>query len=112
MTNGIINKENAEKPSPKPQEEWVSLNLSQKIFKIDNCIKNFQTKYKFEVVDALNNGHIILKTVSSITANERGILLLNLELHLKNQIDQSLTIWLQPVGDKSKLRQLRGIEIK
>ena len=27
-------------------------------------------------------------------------------------IDNGITVWLEPVGDKSKLRNLRGIEIK
>ena len=47
-----------------------------------------------------------------IKASERGILLLDLEQLLKNKIDQGITIWLEPVGDKSKLRNLRGIKIK
>ena len=34
------------------------------------------------------------------------------KLLLKNSIEKSITIWLEPVGDKSKLRMLRGIEIK
>ena len=35
-----------------------------------------------------------------------------LEEKLKKEIDEGLTIWLEPVGDKSKLRNLRGIVIK
>ena len=31
---------------------------------------------------------------------------------LKSKIDQGITIWLEPVGDKSKLRNLRGITFK
>ena len=38
--------------------------------------------------------------------------LLNLEERLKNNIDKGLTVWFEPVGDKSKLRNLRGIKIK
>ena len=37
---------------------------------------------------------------------------LNLEERLKNNIDKGLTVWFEPVGDKSKLRNLRGIKIK
>ena len=42
--------------------------------------------------------------------NKRGLFLLELEERLKSAIDKGITIWLEPVGDKSKLRQLRGIK--
>ena len=39
-------------------------------------------------------------------------MLLELEEKLKKELDEGITIWLEPVGDKSKLRNLRGINIK
>ena len=39
-------------------------------------------------------------------------MLLDLEEKLKNEIDLGITVWCEPVGDKSKLRNLRGIKIK
>ena len=45
-------------------------------------------------------------------ANERGLFLLELEEKLKLAVDQGITVWCEPVGDKSKLRNLRGVEIK
>ena len=39
-------------------------------------------------------------------------MLLELESYLKENIDKGLTVWLEPVGDRSKLRNLRGIKIK
>jgi len=48
----------------------------------------------------------------SISASIRGTMLLDLEQVLKNSIDKGITVWLVPVGDKSKLRNLRGIQIK
>ena len=50
---------------------------------------------------------MILKFLPS---NIRGILLLDLEDRIKKNIDKGLTVWLEPVGDKSKLRNLRGIK--
>ena len=38
--------------------------------------------------------------------------MLDFEESLKKNIDRGITIWLEPVGDKSKLRNLRGVEIK
>ena len=40
------------------------------------------------------------------------MLLLDIEDMLKKTVDIGVTIWLKAVGDKSKLRNLRGIEIK
>ena len=42
----------------------------------------------------------------------RGIILLDLEEQLKKNIDQGLTVWLEPIGDKSKLRNLRGVKFQ
>ena len=39
-------------------------------------------------------------------------MLLNFEKKIKNDIDKCLTVWCDPVGDKSKLRNLRGIKLK
>ena len=36
---------------------------------------------------------------------------IELEQKLKSNIDVGITIWCEPVGDKSKLRKLRGIQI-
>ena len=39
------------------------------------------------------------------------MLLLDIEEILKKTVDEGITVWLEAVGDKSKLRKLRGIEI-
>ena len=57
-----------------------------------------------------DDGQIILRVQKSIPSNIRGILLLDLEDRIKKNIDKGLTVWLEPVGDKSKLRNLRGIK--
>ena len=84
----------------------------------ENRIKLVLTELKknilykdFEVIKAPNNGQIVLKIQRIIPANERGVLLLELEEMLKSVIDKGITVWCEPVGDKSKLRQLRGVKI-
>jgi hypothetical protein len=47
-----------------------------------------------------------------MSASERGTFLLDLESLLKSQIDNGINIWLEPIGDKNSLRNLRGIEVK
>ncbi len=65
----------------------------------------------FEVIKAPDSGQIVLKIERIIPANKRGLLLLELEEMLKSVVDEGITIWCEPVGDKSKLRKLRGVEI-
>ena len=36
----------------------------------------------------------------------------DLEAFLKESIDPGLVVWLEPLGDRSSLRNLRGIEVK
>ena len=64
-----------------------------------------------EVIEAPDNGQIVLKIENTIPANVRGIMLLELEEKLKSVLDKGISLWLEPVGDKSKLRKLRGIQI-
>ena len=110
--NNYINKKFSYEESPKTKEEWRYLSDDDRINLVFGILRKNQKYENFEVLRAEKNGYIILKIEKSIQASERGILLLNLEELLKKTIDQGLTIWLEPVGDKSKLRNLRGIEIK
>ena len=85
--------------------------ISRKDMVID-YLKSDKKYHEIEVLDAAENGHIILKINSQIPANVRGIYLLSLEKKLKEHIDQGLSVWLEPIGDKSKLRKLRGVEVR
>ncbi len=107
-----INKKYSLENSPKPSKNWIELPESKRIKKIHEILLS-DPKYKhFEIIRAEENGYVILRIENSIEAKIRGVLLLELEEILKNSIDHGITIWLEPVGDKSKLRNLRGIEIK
>tara|TARA_B110000003_G_C16365180_1_gene424334 strand:+ start:340 stop:606 length:267 start_codon:yes stop_codon:yes gene_type:complete len=77
---------------------------------VSTTIGSYSLEIDFDVVSVPDNGQIVLKTSENIAPNVRGLLLLNLEKKLKEDIDIGITIWLEPVGDKSKLRQLRGVQ--
>ena len=76
----------------------------------DNKIKD--QIFDFEVFKTPDNGQIVLKASEPIPSNKRGEILLDLEDHLKQNIDKGLTVWFEPIGDKSKLRNLRGIKFQ
>ena len=108
----LICKENSVAKTPVTDVKWQNKSDVERVKLIQNFLSQ-ETEYReYEVINADKDGQIILKIEKSIPANSRGILLLELEEELKKKIDKGLTIWLEPVGDKSKLRNLRGITIK
>ena len=64
------------------------------------------------VAEAREDGQVILRFTEPVSPDRRGTILLDFEETLKREIDAGLTVWLEPLGDKSSLRRLRGIEVK
>ncbi len=93
-----------------PTKNWLEMDLSLRKKIISTTIGSYSLGTDFDVVSVPDNGQIVLKTSENIAPNVRGLLLLNLEKKLKEDIDIGLTVWLEPVEDKSKLRQLRGVQ--
>jgi len=67
---------------------------------------------KYNLISAKNNGFVTIDFLKSMSVNERSNYLLSIESELCSRLDGSITIWVAPVGDKSSLRNLRGIEVK
>jgi hypothetical protein len=108
----FINKIFANQDSPKVTSEWRNHTNEARVKLILRELAKDKLYEKFGVLKAESSGQVILKIEQTIPANERGILLLNLEKKLKKNIDSGITLWLEPIGDKSKLRNLRGISFK
>jgi len=107
-----ITKKFANEDSPKVSSVWKNKTNEEKKESILKILIKSNYYETFQVIKADDNGQIILKTEKTIKASERGVMLLNLEYLIKESIDNGITLWLEPVGDKSKLRNLRGIKIK
>ncbi len=97
--------------TPTTNNEWLSLSKEKRVELIKLELKKKKID-NFEIYDAPDDGRIIFKVTDPIQSNKRGLLLLDLEEQLKKKINNGLTVWLEPVGDKSKLRNLRGITFK
>lgn len=97
--------------TPKPSEKWVNLEPLDRIQLCKTKLKNKITQFHFEILDAKDDGQVIIEFENTPSANERGMLLLDLEELLKS-IDDALTIWHVSLGDKNSLRNLRGITLK
>ena len=96
--------------TPTTSKDWVVKSEKDRIEMILKELKKNILYKDFEVVKAPDNGQIVIRIEKIIPANVRGLLLLELEEKLK-LIDNGITLWCEPVGDKSKLRKLRGVEI-
>ena len=97
--------------TPQTSENWKEKSEQERIKIISEELQKNILYKDLEVVKAPDNGQVVLKIEQIMPANERGLFLLNLEEKLKLTIDQGITIWCEPVGDKSKLRKLRGVKI-
>ena len=97
--------------TPTSSEDWKKKSEKDRIEKISYLLKSNVLYKNLIVVKALDNGQVIIRIDHLIPANKRGVLLLDLESLLKKTMDQGITVWCEPVGDKSKLRQLRGVTI-
>ena len=106
-----INKEFANEDSPVVSSSWKNKTNEDREKTISKVLADNNQNEIFEIVRADQNGQIILRTEKTITASERGVMLLDLEYLIKESVDNGITLWLEPVGDKSKLRNLRGIKI-
>ena len=107
-----ITKKFANEESPKVSSFWKNKTNEERIESVVKILIKNNHHDTFQVIKADDNGQITLKTEKTIKASERGVMLLNIEYLIKESLDNGITLWLEPVGDKSKLRNLRGITLK
>lgn len=113
MENPAIDLSFANDDSPMPGSKWLNSTEHDRLSQVKNSLDSLYPDWEneFSLVSARDNGFVTLEFKVSIPIEIRGIHLLDIEKHLKNSIDQGITLWIAPVGDKSSLRKLRGIEI-
>jgi len=107
-----INISFANEKSPVPGTDWAGMTDRERIELVQDEMIKFDSDYTVTVVDAKKDGQIALIINDQLSAKERGTFLLDMEAHLKESVDNGLTVWHEPIGDKSSLRNLRGIEVK
>lgn len=99
--------------TPVPGAAWTALTERQRVDQIKNKLQATPVQFLslIEIITAKADGQVIVQMRESLPANKRGPFLLDLEDYLR-EIDQALVVWLEPLGDKNSLRNLRGIEVK
>lgn len=112
MPNEILKYANSN--TPYPGLEWQQLSDIERSTRVINALRAGTTAFNdvVAIIAAKKDGQIIANLVEPISASKRGTLLLDLESFLKEVIDPGLVVWLESLGDRNSLRNLRGIEVK
>jgi hypothetical protein len=99
--------------SPKTSSSWGLSTLPERLSLLGNAVEKLVGfESIIDIVDARPDGQVIVKFTEPVGPEIRGTRLLDLEEILKANVDPGITIWLEPLGDKNSLRNLRGIEVK
>jgi hypothetical protein len=100
--------------TPTPGQAWCELSDDERLALIKKTVGDGMNSLGriLVIVEAKKDGQVIVSLLEPVTADKRGTLLLDLESLLKKTIDQGLVVWLEPLGDRNSLRNLRGIEVK
>lgn len=104
----------AQTDTPLPGSAWRQLSDAERLKLIMDTLHTGSEAVDENIVIAAANqdGQILVSLVESMPAGKRGTLLLDIEATLKEAIDPGLVVWLEPLGDRNSLRNLRGIEVK
>ena len=102
----------AEVETPDVSAGWGQLLPNQRVESVSAFCAS-RIKFRTIIVTrVLQDGQVFVDLSEPLPPAVRGSLLLDLESDLKNFIDGGLVVWCEPLGDKSTLRNLRGIEIR
>ncbi len=100
--------------TPTPRKDWLQMSDEERLELVNGALASDPAGAIkiLMVTEVRQDGQVIVKFLESIGADRRGTVLLDFEQFLKATIDPCLTVWLEPLGDRSSLRNLRGIEVK
>jgi hypothetical protein len=102
----------ATEPTPLPEQSWANLDPKERLDLVRSATALTEFREVFDPVSALPSGFVYVVIIPTLSAAERGVMLRRYEKALKGAVGEALTVWCEPIGDKSALRKLRGIEVK
>jgi hypothetical protein len=109
----MVSLKHVQTKTPTPGPAWLKWTADERLVAAQENVRSGPAGASGVVVIAAKpDGQIIVNLSGSLSPSKRGPLLLDLETSLKETIDPSLVVWLEPLGDKNSLRNLRGIEVK
>jgi DNA polymerase III epsilon subunit-like protein len=97
-----------------PAPEWVIRSEAERLSQLDEAMVTGEEKFRrlLLIVTAKEDGQVIVSLNEPLAPADRGPLLLDFEAYLKSTVDVGLTVWVEALGDRNSLRNLRGIEVK
>jgi len=100
--------------TPTPEGDWLQMSDAERLELVNHTlVQHSEATMKVLVaIEARQDGQVIVKFLEPLGPDKRGTVLLDFEQALKDTIDAGLVVWLEPLGDRSSLRNLRGIEVK
>lgn len=100
--------------TPVPDETWARLSDGERLSQVQNALRSGMPDIinMVSILSCRTDGQVIVQLLNPVPVAQRGTLLLDVEEFLKKSIDPGLAIWLEPLGDRNSLRNLRGIEVK
>lgn len=106
-------KDNSNVETPASGDAWRAMSPAQRLERVKELLVSSPSSASLlEVAETREDGQVILRFTEPVGPERRGTILLDFEELLKREVDAGLTVWLEPLGDKSSLRRLRGIEVK
>ena len=109
----MVSLKHAQTVTPTPGPAWRKMSDAQRLARVEAALRAEKAAFNgLAVTAARPNGEVIVTLAGSISIPKRGPLLLDFEASLKKAIDPGLAVWLEPLGDRNSLRNLRGIEVK
>ena len=97
--------------TPVTQKRWRKLSEGERLNLVKEKIDENEEFGMIRPTRANEAGQVIIALSEGLPARKRGGLLLTFERSLKDSVDQGINVWCEPIGDKSSLRNLRGIEM-
>jgi len=98
-------------PTPQVSATWVSRDNQTRLADVNKALEGTKFFETFTPTRTFDDGQVYFTFNKPISSSLRGILLLDLEVLLKDELDPGIIVWCEPIGDKNSLRNLRGIEI-
>jgi hypothetical protein len=98
--------------TPTTGKKWQELSDAERLTLVNSSIKQIDRFQEINATRAYATGQVFLEIGIALDVTIRGTTLLDLEDHLKSNVDLGINVWVEPLGDKNSLRNLRGIEMK
>ena len=91
----------AMRDSSSTSSRWQDMTNEERVGELRECLVRGSWRERIQVREGSANGQVSVVIDPPLSAADRGTLLLDLEELLKLEVDQGMTVWCEPLGDKN-----------